>query len=139
MVFEAIHNEQIKYSWLISNYDCNQYPDDRIPVDGKYVWITGEELSEIVNNNKIQFIWGVFSAFPKHILIDNVLEHKLPYADGYAGFWKNPISIQHPLAEMEIVAWDSGLVLLISKNEEIIEDFMSYFPLTENLADYNNE
>ena len=34
---------------------------------------------------------------------------------GYDGFWKNPVSIQHPLAELEIVAWDSTLTLLISR------------------------
>lgn len=51
-----------------------------------------------------QWIWGVLSGFEKHIELDDVLRSELPYADGYAGFWKNPVTIQHPLADVEIVA-----------------------------------
>ena len=33
---------------------------------------------------------------------------------------KKPISIQHPFAEIEIVAWDSLMTILISKNDDIV-------------------
>ncbi len=58
---------------------------------------------------------GVLSGFKREIPLQEVLSYGLPYADSYDGFWKNPVSIQHPLAELEIVAWDSTLTLLISR------------------------
>ncbi|MBB6713395.1 hypothetical protein [Clostridium gasigenes] len=49
----------------------------------------------------------MLSGSPQNITIDEILKYPLPYADGYKGFWKNPISLQHPLVEIEIVPWDS--------------------------------
>lgn len=100
-------------------------------------WLSGEDFFEIVTEHDIQFIWAVFSAIPKHISQSEVLEYDLPYADGYRGFLGNPISIQHPLAEIEIVPWDSSLVLLISKDNEVIDRFQKQFPLSEDLEQYN--
>ena len=37
---------------------------------------------------------GVFSAFPKEIRLEEVLKYDYPYADGYKGFWENPIALQ---------------------------------------------
>lgn len=39
---------------------------------------------------------------------EEVLKYDYPYADGYKGFWENPIALQHPLAVSEIVVWDKG-------------------------------
>ena len=61
----------------------------------------------------------------------------MPYADGYEGFWGNPLSLQHPLASIEIVAWDSSLSLVISKNKQIIDNVRLVFPLSEDLEVYN--
>ncbi len=67
------------------------------------------------------------------------MKYPLPYADGYKGFWKRPISLQHPLAEMEIVPWDSSLILLISKDDKIVNDFKSSCPLSKDLENYNKQ
>ncbi len=61
----------------------------------------------------------------------------MPYADGYEGFWENPLSLQHPLASLEIVAWDSSATLIISKDRKVINDFRLNFSLSENLETYN--
>ena len=45
--------------------------------------------------------------------------------------------IQHPLAEIEIVAWDSSCTLFMSKNEGLAEAFMEAFPMSEDLERYN--
>ena len=99
--------------------------------------MTGDELTDICKNEDFQWIWGVFSGFHKSVDKEDVLKDKLPQADGYTGFWKNPISIQHPLAEIEIVAWDSSLTIIISKNDNIIEKFMKRNILAEDLEEYN--
>ena len=53
-----------------------------------------------------------------------MLKYDYPYADGYTGFWKSPISVQHPLAVSEIVAWDGMYILLIAENDESVNTFM---------------
>lgn len=83
-------------------------------------------------------VWAVLSGFEKHITLSEVLQYPAPFADGYCGFWKNPISIQHPLAAIEIVAWDSELTLFISRNEALVEDFLKFFPLSKDLSIYNS-
>ena len=47
------------------------------------------------------------------------------------------ISIQHPLASVELVAWDSSCTLLISKEERHVKAFREAFPLSEDLKEYN--
>ncbi|MBQ9746809.1 MAG: hypothetical protein IJW21_08315 [Clostridia bacterium] len=137
-VFDAIENKQDEYNWLITDCDLNiTFPLFSEARGDRYCWIDGKELAEIVRTQKIQWIFAVLSGFRKYIPLEEVLKYPLPYADGYRGFWENPISLQHPLAEVEIVPWDSTITLLISKNIEIVDSFKRNFPLSENLAEYN--
>ena len=69
--------------------------------------------------------------------MDEVKKYDLPYADMYRGFWEEEISIQHPLATVELVAWDSSLTLFISKEDTLVEKFRSEFPLSVDLEAYN--
>lgn len=73
------------------------------------------------------------------IRLDDILKYDLPTADCNTRFWKNPISIQNPLASVEIVPWDSSLTLIISKDDNIVNNFLKNLPLSKNLEDYNNE
>lgn len=136
-VFDAIGNIQTNYNWLITDYECNIYPSNKIPFNNPYIWIDGQTLANIVMENEIQFIWGVFSAFEKHISLNSVLNHKLPFADGNKELWDADIRIQNPLAEIEIISWDSGLLLVISKDEKIIDNFLKGYPNATDLAEYN--
>lgn len=79
----------------------------------------------------------MLSGFEKNVTLHEVLRYDLPYANDYDGFWNNPVSIQHPMASVEIVPWDSSLTLVISKDDELVEDFMKAFPLSEDLETYN--
>ncbi len=85
-IFTGLNNIELEYNWLIPDYECNDYPHELIPFNKEYVWISGEELNRIVYENKIQFIWGVFSAFEKDIKIEDALNYPLPYADGNSSF-----------------------------------------------------
>ena len=137
-IFVSIGNVQKEYNWLITGHEC--YPQNMEyakKLSGEYCWITGDELTNMVENENFQWIWGIFSAFPKNISQQEVLKSELPYADGYAGLWKNPVSIQHPLAEMEIVAWDSSMTVIISKNDDVIEKLKESRPWAEDLEKYN--
>lgn len=137
-VFRAIGNRQRDYHWLIT--DCVCYP--REPEIGallgeKYCWLSGEELTELVEREDFQWIWAVLSGFPEGVSLEQVLEHPLPYAGEYEGFWKNPLTIQHPLAEVELVSWDSSATLVLSRRRELVDDYRRYSPLSEDLAQYN--
>lgn len=138
-----MNNFQKNYNWLIT--DCEAYPKRlghgvRIAQskDGRYSWIDGTELTNIVKKDDFQWIWAVLSGFDKSISKADALKYKLPYADGYAGFWKENITIQHPLADIELVAWDSGCTLLIGRESSIIRKFREAFPLSEDLGEYNS-
>lgn len=153
-VFGGIGDTICKYNWLITDseiysqnpklkkYNTKPYyikKGDkivRIPCP-EYVFLHGEELKEIVNAEHTQWSWAVVSGFEKDVALDQILSYPLPYADGYKGFWENPLTMQHPLAEVEIVPWDSTLVLVLSKNKEIVDQFRAAFPNSEDLADYN--
>lgn len=137
-VFNAIENEQLKYNWLIT--DCECYPQDK-NIDKlfseEYVWISGKQLTEIISNEDFQFIWGVFSGFSPTVALEDVLKYKFPFADGYTGFWVTDVDIQHPLAEVEIVAWDSSLTLIIGRDHNLVQNFMNNLPLSEDLSVLN--
>ena len=104
-IFGAINNIALNYNWLITDIECHPNNEAiRNLFSQEYVWISGEELTKILNENSIQFIWGVFSGFSEGIKLQDVLKYPLPYADENAGFWVDKPQIQHPLATVEIVA-----------------------------------
>lgn len=139
-VFNAINNVQKNYNWLIT--DCVCYPSTKQFAEilsNEYCWLSGSKLTRIVEKENFQWIWAVLSGFDKSITLDEVLEYPLPYAEEYTGFWENPISIQHPLATVEIIPWDSSLTLIISRERKIVDDFKESFPLSEDLNYYNKK
>ena len=98
-VFSAIRNAQLGYNWLITNCEC--YPQTKsfyeLLTNDNYCWLSGSELTSLVEKEDFQWIWAVLSGVDKSMPVEEVLKYDLPYADGYAGFWENPITIQHPL------------------------------------------
>lgn len=137
-IFNSIENIQKDYNWLITGHEC--YPQNAEYVEKlskEWCWLTGEELTEMIEDENFQWIWGVFSAFPKDVTKDMILEYKLPKADGNNKIWKNPISIQHPLSVMEIIAWDSLMTIFISRCNDIVEKLIVSNPLAEDLEEYN--
>ena len=136
-VFDSIGNRQTEYNWLIT--DCVCYPDNPktdAMLSKQYCWISGEDLTSLVHAEDFQWIWAVLCGFDKTVALSEILEYSLPYAEDYEGFWKIPLTMQHPLAKIEIVPWDSLLTLIFSRSKDIIDDFMQYHPQRENLEDY---
>lgn len=137
-VFLPIINERIiSYNWLLTDIDSDYYSNNIIK--NNYEFLSGQEFLDIISKNEFRFVWGVFSGFSKEISLEEILSEKLPFANGYTGFWKNPISIQHPLAITEMVLWDGILALFISHNDDIIDKFLNYYKSSKNLEKYNDE
>lgn len=134
-LFNSIRNIQNDFNWLVTNFECAHIDECVEDIfNREYCWLSGNELTGFAKNNIHQCIWGVLSGFEKHIPLGKVLEYPLPYADGYGGFWRNPVSIQHPLASIEIVPYDSSLILFISKQKEFVDYFMKAYPHSEDLS-----
>ena len=138
-VFDAINNVQNEYNWLITDLETNANHSNLDEYTSGYIWLSGSKITEIAEETEyFQWIWAVLSGFPKGVTKEQALQYELPYADGYAEFWKNPVTLQHPLATIEIVPWDSSLVLVISRDDKIVNDFLESMPYAEDLEDYNN-
>jgi hypothetical protein len=141
LVFRAIDDRQREFDWLLTNLECNWLGvrDGRpepLSSSGPY-WLTGDELSHLVAEYEMQFIWAVLSGFPPgtSLNIDQLTVE--PYADGNPEFWGSEPRIQHPLATVEIVAWDSTSTLLLCHDQSIGESFRQYFPEAVDLLDHN--
>jgi hypothetical protein len=135
VVFDSLNGKQIDYNWLITNIDLNQYPDESW-FDAPYIWIAGKELSELIYNNNIQFIWALFSGFKKDVSFEEISLSTMPSVNIYSDsdYWEGNYT-QHPLAEIEIASWDSSYMTLISKDAELAIDFKSYFKEAESFQD----
>lgn len=139
-IFAGLNNFQKEYNWLITDFECyGQKIGRKIEnYNGEnYIWITGEELTDIIMEEDFQWIWAVLSGFEKNITWEEVKKYTFPYADGYRGFWSENISIQHPFAAIELVAFDSSFTLFISKKDELVDKFRKVFPLSVDLEKYN--
>ena len=60
-------------------------------------------------------------------------KNKLPENDMYPGFWKNPLTMQHPLSKIEIVAFDASYTIIFTKDFALPEKFKEFYPKAENL------
>ena len=84
------------YNWLLTDIDSDHYSKSFYEKD--YELLSGEEFVKLMEKGNYTFAWGVFSAIAPELAIEKIIEGGLPYANGYTGFWKNPIMIQNPLA-----------------------------------------
>ena len=133
-VFQGLGNGVNEFNWLIADYECNYYPNDIFQQNRhNYIWLSSEELSDLILGNEIQFIWGVFLAFPKNITKEEVLMYSLP--SSHLEVLENKISFQNPLSELEIMSCDSSELYIISKNDSFINNFLLKFPEGKELCD----
>lgn len=137
-VLQSIEIRFADFNWLITDFDY--YPTvprmEQNSASG-YCWLSGNELADIFAKENIQWIWAVLSGFRKNIALEEILKFSLPFANGNPGFWSVPVTLQHPLASIEIVPWDSSRTLVISTRRDWVDRFRTAFPLSEDLAQYN--
>lgn len=143
-VINSFQGIEKNFNWLLTDLDWS-YPENyldyfmdyRIYDDRSIYLITGENLIKLANLKEVYFIWGVFSAFEKNenVDLDNIQEE--PYADGNPNFWVDNPVIQHSKAVVELVLWDSTLILLLSKDMDFTSNFRSTFKAWKDLNIYN--
>ena len=139
-LLDSLDGLYLNYKWLVSHTECFA-AIDKATLDlfeNKSVILSGEDLMAAAKKTH-QFWWGTFSAFDPSVSDEEILKYPLPENDMSPGFWKLPLTIQHPLAKMELVAWDASLTLVITKDVALPEKFRQFYPLAQDLAEYNAE
>ena len=134
-ILSCIEEEVRSLNWHISNLECgccdarNPFPDC-----GELVLSGGEFFDLIRANPEIQFIWGLFSGFPRGFDLEELksravvdIRSELPYLDN------GPCHVEAG-AVLEIVAFDSSETHVLADNGEIIEKLRRRFPKAENLC-----
>lgn len=137
-VFEAIGNIQTQYNWLVTGCVC--YPKDKEIEElfnQDYCWLSGNELTAIIQKEDFQWIWACLCGFPKDILLEDILRYPLLEAENYSGYYQNPVTLQHPLSSVEIIPCDSSYTLIISKDKNITDSYQRSYPACEDLSSFN--
>ncbi|WP_423933142.1 hypothetical protein [Comamonas sp. 23] len=128
LVFEATGLHASDFDWYISDIDTNCGSDEFSDTDR---WLSGVELENFLATRTVQFIWGVFSAFP--IGYRRNVE-QAPYVDNNPLYWQGvEVSPQLDDALFEVVCWDSSATLLIGLPEEAEKRFKRMYPETRDL------
>ena len=101
--------KDLNYKWLITDIETNKEEFS----NKEFIIIKHQDLIKLLENNKdIQWIWAVFSAIPSKYSDDEILKYKFPYIIENKNI---NITIQHPLAEIEIDCIDSSYAKIIFK------------------------
>ena len=149
IVFKALGGRQNEFNWLITAMEFGNLDGVELPPEltlhlgsttyefPDVIWLSGKRLSEIIDVCNLQFVWSVLSGFEPHIVIDPNNLEVYPFADGNSEFWRTGVGIQHPRASVEIVCWDSGCTLLLSKDDDLSRRFREFFPEARDLDNYN--
>lgn len=139
-VFEAFGGREREFNWLLTDVELNFYPPGLEYIDDDREtarWRSGNALSDIVKAHEIQFIWDVLSGFRTGVAIDPAALDVYPFADGNGSLWAPGARVQHPLADVEIVCWDSLATLLLSRDDDLPRRFRLFFPEAVDLDEYN--
>lgn len=126
------------YNWLVT--DVFPLPIEGVNKDKMeegYYFLTTEDILAISDMNP--WLFAVFSGFKSTIPLASILKNPLPYADGNSSLWKYPANIQHPMAEIEIIAWDGILFICRSRESTVIDEIMRKFPEAIEYKDIDDE
>lgn len=116
LIFDALDGRQREFNWLITAHDCFCCPSGKRVFNEEIVWLTGDELTDIVTQNDIQFVWGILSAFNKSVNIDIDNLSVEPSFEGEWPYGGENVHPQHPLAIAEIVCVDSSYTIFLSND-----------------------
>lgn len=132
LIFDALEGRQREFNWLITDHET--YPDI---FNEEIILLSGDILTDIVTRNKIQFVWGILSAFDKSVDIDMNNLSVIPTFDGEWKYGGENVHIQHPQAIAEIVCVDSSYTIFLSKDEDLSNKFLRYYLDAQDLHQWN--
>ncbi len=130
-IITALGGKDLEYKWLVSSIEA--YPNKRgkytdLIENSEYIILPNADLMEMLSEDDFQWVWAVFSAIPANTSNEEILKYELPSVENDEIYRSDAAIIQHPLAEIEIVANDSSSVFIVSKNRQMAEKFKTLFP-----------
>lgn len=139
LIFDALEGRQREFNWLITEHECYGWSSDDDVFKEEIVLLSGDELTDIVTRNQIQFVWGILSAFDKSTDIDINNLSVIPTFDGRWKYGGEDVQIQHPLAIAEIVCVDSSYTIFLSKDEDLSNRFLKHYSDAQDLHQWNRK
>jgi hypothetical protein len=136
LIFDALEGRQREFNWLITEHEC--YSDKDV-FNEEIILLSGDELTDIVTHNKIQFVWGILSAFDKSIDIDINNLTIIPTFDVEWKYGGEDAHTQHPLAIAEILCVDSSYTIFLSKDEDLSNKLLSHYSDAQDLYQWNRK
>jgi len=82
LIFDALEGRQREFNWLITEHECYCWPSAKDIFNDGIVFLSGDELTNIVTETNIQFVWGILSAFDKSSGVDINNLSVIPTFDG---------------------------------------------------------
>jgi len=145
LVFQAFGGRQKEFNWLVPNFQGHAVGESwgtSLPTSvfgDEPELVSGQVLSQIVEQTDIQFVWGFLFGFAPEVVISPGDFAWEPSADGNRMFWGDKVAPEHPKATVEIVCFDSTLTLLLSKDDDLSRRFRAFFPEAVDLDAHNRE
>ena len=132
-ILSDLELETKDYLWLIS--DIEAYPNKKeyqeLVDSNSHLLFSTNELVNMLKDDDFQWVWAIFSAIPSHYGKEDILKYDLPNfkcLDEENNTCLDEPKIRHPYAELEIYAFDSTYMFMISDNEELINRFKKCYP-----------
>lgn len=139
LIFDALEGRQKEFNWLITEHESYCWPSGEDIFDDVIILLSGDELTDIVTHNNIQFVWGILSAFDKSVDIDINNLDIIPTFDGNWRYGGEDVHPQHPLAVAEIVCVDSSYTMFLSKDEDLSSRLIRHYSDARDLHQWNRE
>lgn len=137
-IFETVGEKVIRsLNWRLTYVETGgSATEEYIFGDCLEEWISGDNLwNEIMKYPNIQWWWGLLQGFSQEYSFEHSKKYGLVDIQMDEELWKNPVSMRHPDAEIEIEAFDSSLSVVIAKDEVVLkrlkERYKSYQLLSE--------
>ena len=127
-ILYAIGGRSLHYNWYITDIEAFPSENETLIND---LFMSNDELIDMLEKNDFRWIWGCFSAIPKKYSFEEIKKYNRPYTDLNSIIHKDKPIFQHHYAEIEINAEDGSLVQIVSINDEIAEKFKKLFPKSE--------
>lgn len=122
--------DERNFDWYVSDVDTN-FSVPGLGQDGR--WFSGDELAIVLENERLQFIWGVLSAV---LPGQRPFVASDPFSDGNPAYWQpGEVKPQLPDAVFELTCWDSSAAILIGLSQEQASAFLASFPMACDLSE----
>lgn len=130
-ITEPFKEELKSLNWILTNQEfiLLDYNDkglvEKLDHESEIIHFSGKELLDILENRKIQFIWGVFCGTKNKI---EKLDHdQIPYADKNREIWTKPDKFLLPDSEIEIICFDSSYTIIKFKDSDLEKRWKTKF------------